>query len=128
MVENTFNAEKLAVAYRWLIRWFGIQLVVTIVGYVASMVAGESLLGVAILLVRTFAILVTIAALVTYAYRTASALGSQVSILWALAMLVPLLNIFTLLALSSKSTNACRAAGIEVGFLGPKVKGTDLSD
>jgi hypothetical protein len=36
-------------------------------------------------------------------------------------MLVPLLNVVTLLILSAKATRACRAHGVPVGFLGPKI-------
>jgi hypothetical protein len=65
--------------------------------------------------------LATFVGLVYYGYRTATALGSGVAWLWALAMVVPCVNVVTLLALSSKATRACRENGIEVGLLGPRV-------
>jgi hypothetical protein len=34
-------------------------------------------------------------------------------------MLIPCANIISLLAISSKATNACKANGIPVGLLGP---------
>jgi hypothetical protein len=67
------------------------------------------------------ALLATIVALMYFAYKTAQALGSPYGALWAVAMLVPCLNILTLLVLSSKATAVCRANGIPVGFLGPKI-------
>ena len=43
--------------------------------------------------------------------------------LWAAAILVPLVNVITLVALSLKATKACRANGVEVGLLGPRLAG-----
>lgn len=111
---NGFDAAKLARAYRSLVMWFGVQLVVT----VGNPALGDS--G----LVRGIAGLVTVATLVAltlYSYRTAAALGASVPVLWAIAMFVPCVNIITLLVLSSKATAACRERGIAVGFLGPKI-------
>ena len=121
MTEQKLDPGKLAAAYRSLVLWFGVQLAVAILGTVASLMAGETILGAAIMVVRLIVVLATIVPLVFYAYRTAEALGSRSSAVWAVAMLLPLVNIVTLLALSSKATAACRAAGIEVGFLGPKL-------
>lgn len=67
------------------------------------------------------ALLVTIVALALYAYRTAEALGSSSALLWAVAMLIPCINVLTLLMLSSNATDVCRANGTPVGILGPRV-------
>jgi hypothetical protein len=56
-----------------------------------------------------------------YVYRTAKSLGSTSGAIWAIAMLVPLVNVLTLLALSSKASAVCRANGIEIGLLGPRI-------
>ncbi len=120
------DIPKLAVAYKWLVLWFGIQLVVTIGGGIISVVLGEGALGVVFALLQLAVLLVTIGALVIYAYRTASALGSNVAFLLAIAMLVPLLNAITLLVLSARSTKTCREAGVAVGFFGPKLESIDL--
>jgi len=111
---NGFDVNKLARAYRNLVLWFGLQLVMT----VGNQAFGNNRIvaGLAGLVV-----LATLVALTIYAYRTASALGGSVPILWAVAMFVPCLNIITLLVLSSKATAACRERGIAVGFLGPKI-------
>ena len=126
MAEAALDVAKLTVSYRRLVLWFGAQLALGILGAVAVVVAGRSALGVTIAVVRVVGILVTICALGIYSYRTAAALGSRVGLLWGFAMLVPLVNVITLLVLSSKATKACRAAGVPVGFLGPK--STELAD
>jgi len=61
-------------------------------------------------------------ALVFYSYRTAQSLHLSLPALWALAMLVPVANLITLLALSAKSTAICREHGIAVGLLGPRLR------
>ena len=91
--------------------WVGVQLLISL-----ALLIFDSL---ALILVP--ALVATIVALAFYAFRTAEALGSSTAPLWALAMLVPCINIITLLVLSSKATEVCRANGIPVGFLGPRV-------
>lgn len=118
---NEPDIPKLAVAYRWLVVWFGIQLVIFVGGSMIAVVLGESALGALFALVRLAVGLATVVALAIYAYRTATALGSNVGFLWAIAMLIPLLNAITLLVLSARSTKACREAGVPVGFFGPKL-------
>jgi hypothetical protein len=120
MAEGGLDVARLAASYRRLVLWFGAQLALGILGAVAVAVAGPNALGVTIAVVRLVGILATVCALGIYSYRTAAALGSRVGLLWGLAMLVPLVNAITLLVLSSKATKACRAAGVPVGFLGPK--------
>jgi hypothetical protein len=114
---RALDVPKLAFAYRRLVLWFGAQLIVGF-GRVAVLGAGvdNPALSLAVLAVT----LVTIGALAYYGYLTATALGSDVGWLWGVAMFVPCVNVITLLLLSSKATTACRAAGIKVGFFGPK--------
>lgn len=109
-----FDVQKLARAYRNLVLWFGVELVLSV---------GNGALGdvpFAALLVG-LSMLATVVMLTIYAYRTAAALGSPIPVLWAIAMFVPCVNAITLLALSSKATAACKERGIAVGFLGPKI-------
>jgi hypothetical protein len=117
MTERKLDVPGLAASYRRLVLWFGVQLVLGPGLMIFVGVVGESpLLG----LVQFVVGLVVLGALAFYAYRTAVALGSRVGGVWAVAMFVPLLNVLTLLVLSSRATKACRAAGIKVGFFGPK--------
>jgi len=120
MTAAGFDAAKLATAYRRLVMWCGAQLAILLLGGLAIVLAGPGKLAFALALIRLWMLLVTVVALVLYAYRTADALGSGAAPVWAAAMLVPLINLITLLVLSSKATRACREAGIDVGFLGPK--------
>jgi hypothetical protein len=110
--QKRLNATHVASSYRQLVLWVGAQLVISL----SVMLFGRVL---SLLLVP--ALLITVVALAIYAYRTADALGSSAAPLWAVAMLVPCINIITLLVLSSKATEVCRANGIPVGFLGPRV-------
>ncbi|MBK5256112.1 MAG: hypothetical protein JJE39_08770 [Vicinamibacteria bacterium] len=114
------DVPGLAHAYRRLVVWFGVQLVLSMVS--SGNRTPESGLGTALLSLLILAgVLTTLAALVYYGFRTAQALGSGAPWLWALAMFIPCANVLTLLALSSNATKACRDNGIPVGFLGPKV-------
>ena len=117
MTELELDVPGLAASYRRLVLWFGVQLVLGPCLMLLAGVVGEfPPLG----LVQLVGGIVTLGALAFYAYRTAVALGSSAGVVWAVAMFLPLVNILTLLALSSRATRACRAAGIKVGFFGPK--------
>lgn len=105
------SISNLAHSYRQLVLWVGVQILVSI-----GLPVLESLS-----LILLPALIVTIVALAFYAFRTAEALGSSSPPLWAVAMLIPCINIITLLVLSSKATEICRANGVPVGFLGPRV-------
>jgi hypothetical protein len=120
ITKHTLDPSQLAFSYRRLVLWFGVQLVVALVGPIVTLAVGESTLGLVVLMLRLIALLGTVVALAVYAYKTAEALGSSVGALWAVAMLIPCANVVTILVLSSRATAACRAAGIPVGFLGPK--------
>jgi hypothetical protein len=105
------NISNLALSYRQLVLWVGAQIIISI-----GLLVFNSL---SVILVP--ALVATTIALAFYAYRTAEALGSSSAPLWAVAMLIPCINIVTLLILSSKATDVCRANGVPVGFLGPRV-------
>jgi hypothetical protein len=105
------NISALALSYRQLVLWVGVQLLISL-----GLLVSNSLS-----LILFPALIVTIIALAFYAYRTAEALGSSSAPLWAVAMLIPCINVITLLVLSSKATDVCRANGVPVGFLGPRV-------
>jgi hypothetical protein len=107
----TTNISSLALSYRRLVLWVGVQLVVSI-----TLILFSSL---SVILVP--ALLATIIALALYAFRTAEAIGSSTAPLWSIAMLIPCVNGITLLVLSSKATAVCRANGVPVGFLGPRL-------
>ena len=119
MPPGTLDVQALAHAYRRLVLWFGVQLLLSC----GSMRFADNPRGAAGLLsfLVSLGMLATVGALIYYGYRTAAALGSSVAVLWAAAMLVPCLNIVTLLALSSRATHVCRENGIPVGLLGPEV-------
>lgn len=108
---SSTSISNLANSYRQLVLWVGAQILVSI---------GFALFK-SLSLILVPALIATIVALAFYAFRTAEALGSSSAPLWAVAMLVPCVNIITLLVLSSKATEACRVHGIPVGFLGPRV-------
>ena len=120
MSDKSIDIDTLAYEYKQLVVWVGIQLVLAIVGQVVAILLGNTLAGAIVGLIKLLGILVTAVALGWYAYGTAGALGSRVGLLWAIAMVVPLVNVITLLVLSSKATRACRARGIPVGLFGPK--------
>ena len=115
------DVANLARAYRRLVLWFGVQLLLTILGPLIFLLTRPSPLLAIVALLRVAGMLATVVALVIYAYKTALTLRSKVPVVWGVAMLVPLVNAITLLVLSAKATKACRAAGIPVGFLGPKL-------
>jgi hypothetical protein len=115
-LENSFrttstNITRLAVSYRQLVLWVGLQILISL-----GLLLFDSLSP---LLVP--ALVATIIALAFYAFRTAEALGSPSAPLWAVAMLIPCINVITLLVLSSNATGMCRANGVPVGFFGPRV-------
>jgi hypothetical protein len=107
-----YSAQRMEIAplaknYRQLVLWVGAQILLSFFTLVSPLFV--------------FLVLVTIAGIMFYAYHTAESLGSTAGAIWAIAMLIPLVNILTLLALSSKASTVCRANGIEVGLLGPRI-------
>lgn len=121
-MDSAIDVPGLAMSYKRLVLLFGAQLLCSLFGLTALFFPPQSIVVFAIVWFRLLAVIVTIIAITIYAYRVSKALGSRVSLLWAMAMVVPCVNTITLLALSSNATRACRANGIPVGFLGPKVQ------
>jgi hypothetical protein len=117
---SQLDVAALAWSYKRLVGWFGVQLVLGLSGPLAVTVITDPSIFLIYAAARLLAALVSVGFLGYYAYRTAAALGSKVAVLWAMAMIVPLVNVLTLLALSSRANHACTRAGIEVGLLGPK--------
>lgn len=111
------DVPSLARNYRNLVLWFGLQLVLggAFVGGLPPILASAR----AVPWLVTLANLGVVIALAIYAYRTARCLGSKAPLLWAIAMMIPLVNIITLLVISADATRVCRRHGIRVGFLGP---------
>jgi hypothetical protein len=98
-----------------------------------SIASGQRLLVIAVLVsffasalrtsVGDIALLISLAsmALSIYgAFRLSMALGNGVAmrIVYALLMIVPLINLIAMLMLSSRATSALRAAGYRVGLFG----------
>ncbi len=123
--ERDIDVVRLAHSYRRLVLWFGAQLVISMALPAMVAIFGEPALP-TLALIRLVGMIITIAALALYAYRTAQALGEAGPVGWGALMVVPCLNALTLLLLSSKATKACRAAGIPVGFFGPRLDEADL--
>lgn len=121
-MSGEINVQELAFAYRRLVLWFGAQLILGLLQLGLQPTAARGGAGAVMLSLLIFvAAIVILCALAYYGYKTASALGSTVAWLWGIAMFVPCVNLLTLLTLSSKATRMCRANGIPVGFLGPKI-------
>ena len=127
MTEKLPDIPRLAYAYHRLVLWVGAHLLLFLAWYVFLSARQFKLASIdvqsgtpewaALLIVN----LVTLSALAYYGYRTAEALGSRVSLLWAVAMVVPGVIMISLLALSYRAAAICRANGIPVGFFGPKL-------
>ncbi len=127
MTEHPIDVPRLAHSYRRLVLWFGVQLVLNFIAVSLNLVGTPSVSVAVRAVMLLLGVIATLAALAVFSYRTAGALGSSVAVLWAIAMFVPCANVVTLLALSAKATAACRANGIPVGFLGPKLPGGELT-
>ncbi len=119
-MSGQIDIENLARNFKWLVLWFGVQLLMPVGQLVLPVVPGSpvDIVNAVVLVVA----LATLVALAYYGARTAAALGSSVGWLWGLAMFFPCVNVITLLGLSTKATATCRAAGMRVGLLGPKLR------
>jgi uncharacterized protein DUF4339 len=111
------DAENLARLYRRLVLLVGLQILggFFLLPSQLEPVQPPSALAVLINLV----LLVVVALTVVTAYKLTQTMRSGLPVLWAIAMLVPCVNIISLLALSSKAQTWCRRYGIKVGLLGP---------
>jgi hypothetical protein len=121
--------RQLAVAYRRLVLWFGGELLLFVGSFGLYAFSPERLSGAVLDLAMTVGFLVTTLAQGYYGFRTATALGSRLAWLWGIAMLVPYVNVISLLLLSSRANKACTARGIPVGLLGPRMaKGDERAE
>jgi hypothetical protein len=138
MNEKPPDIPRLAIAYRRLVLWFGAQLFLNLASVLLQFAAPGRAVGsqakplmvpltlatisssatAAAIAIGTLVIFV---ALAFYSYRTADALGSRAPFVWAVAMVVPLVNLIGLLVLSSRAATLCQANGIPVGLFGPKL-------
>jgi hypothetical protein len=116
------DIPSLALNYRKLVLWFGMQLVVSVGSVPLRVLIPRDASAQVVPILVALAYLAITIALVIYAYRTAKALGSKASLVWAIAMPVPCVNMITLLILSAKATRVCRRHGIPVGFFGPRIR------
>lgn len=116
----------LAHAYRRLVLSIGLQILVSVAHPGWSFSGDES--GCVLPTFSIVLLLITIGITVYYGHRTAQALRLAVPVIWALAMLLPCVNLLTLLVLSTKATAACRERGVPVGFLGPDLQAARRSD
>jgi hypothetical protein len=112
------DIPSLALNYRKLVLWFGLQLVFSVGSGTLGLLTQNDDSGRIISMLITLGITI---ALAIYAYRTARSLGSTAGLVWAIAMLVPCVNAITLLILSRNATTVCRQHGIPVGFFGPRI-------
>lgn len=118
--DTRIDTAVLAKSYRRLVICVGVQIVSSILASVSIRKWGNNASAAPLVIVINLVQLATVVLLPLYAYRVARSIGSSVGLLWALAMILPCVNLITLLVLSRIATNACRAAGIQVGILGPK--------
>jgi hypothetical protein len=125
MAETEIDVGALTFAYRRLVLWFGGQLLLNIASFGLRALEAEGAIGALLSLLVVVGMFATIAALTYYGFRTAQALALPVAWRWGFAMFVPCANIISLIALSSKATQAWAARGISVGLLGPRIVAAD---
>jgi hypothetical protein len=115
------NAETIARLYRRLVILVGIQLLVG--GYVQVLSAsGASASGPGFLaLIASLVLIGTFFALPVTAYQLTSQMreGRRSPILWAVLMILPCVNILSLLILSTRAQTWCQRHGVKVGLFGP---------
>ena len=118
---DDLDVSGLTRAYRRVVLWFGVQLFWIAQQMALQPIADEIGFGAPVSLILLAGSVATVVALAYYGYRTSAAFGSTVPWLWAVAMLVPLLSLPTVLILSSQAARTCKSHGVPVGFFGPKV-------
>lgn len=113
------NAEVIARLYRRLVILVGIQLASGLI--VQALAIARFPGAVLVALVADVLVLGTLVALPVTAYQLTAQMkeGTRSPILWAVLMLLPCVNIISLLILSSRAQAWCRRYGIKVGFFGP---------
>ena len=118
MTEKPPDIPRLAYAYRRLVLWFGAQLYVNVVSFFLQPVLGQRW-AISVRIALTVANLVIVVAMAYYAYHTAAALGAPNPEVWVVGLV--LFNFIALALLSSKAATICKAKGIPIGLLGPKL-------
>lgn len=112
------QASRVARLYRRLVLLFGVLLILGFLvpawgrglpDWAAAVITLAALVGI---------IAVLIGLLVT-SYRLMTHLGSDLPVLWAIGMCIPLANLLVLLAVCSSANSWCKRHGITVGLLGP---------
>src|SRR5204863_2127243 len=113
------DAAPVARLYRRLVLLVGCQILISIGGGIISATQPPEVAAL-ISLVALAVQLVIVVMMVVTGYGLTKKLDAGIPVLWAIGMLLPLLNIIVLLAISSKATAWCTARGIRVGLLVPK--------
>jgi hypothetical protein len=115
------RVERIARHYRRLVLLVGLQ-ILAVFGFTAFMaaVAPEAAgAGGAIELAAVVVRIGLFLAGMVVGYQLADALADGNPWLWALGMLIPVINLIVLVAMSSKANASCQKAGVKVGLLGP---------
>ena len=114
------KVECVARLYRRLVLLIGVQLLAVcgLTALIAALTAGGPVAdGVVEVVSAVVRIALFVAGMVT-GYQLARELGESNPGLWAVGMLLPLINLIVLVALSSKANAWCQRAGVKVGLLG----------
>jgi hypothetical protein len=117
--EDLPRLRPIATAYRMLVMLVGLNILLWIgsnPGFTGTGVGGK-----AIHEVCTMGALLIPLVIAVKGYQLASLLRRAVPVLWAVGMVIPLINLVVLLALSSASQAFCTKYGIPVGLLGPNM-------
>lgn len=90
------------------------------VGLMIANASDNAVLSAVFLVIYGLVILVTLAFMLYAVYRVAGSLGFSTAskVLLLIAMVIPLVNLITLLVLNGKATNHLRDAGVRIGFFG----------
>ena len=112
--------ERIARLYRALVLLVGLQIlaVVGLTALIPAIAPGEGASGAIEVISAIVRIGLFVAGMVV-GYQLADALGDGNPWLWALGMLLPVINLIVLVALSSKANAWYQRAGVKVGLLGP---------
>ena len=121
MPTRKVDTRTLAVAYRRLVTWVGVQILLYLGSALATASATSRPFPTLLSGAFAAAMLYSTITVLLSAYRTARAMGSSAPVLWVVAMFLPLLNVISLLVLSSHATAICRTHNIPVGLLGPRL-------
>jgi hypothetical protein len=111
------NAEAIARLYRRLVLLVGVQLLLSFLRAPMVMAAPSAAVPLSVVFILLF--VGSAVALAATAYTLTDHLGAGIPILWAVAMVLPCINIVVLLVLSSKAQAWCKRYGVKVGLLGP---------